>query len=69
MLTLDKFYIDGAWVAPASDVTMPIMNPATASQIGTVSMGNTHDVDRAVAAAKERKHHPTLTVSAVTGQA
>lgn len=52
MLTLDKFYIDAAWVAPASDATMPIMNPATASQIGTVSMGGAADVDRAVAAAK-----------------
>ncbi|MBT0958230.1 aldehyde dehydrogenase family protein [Alphaproteobacteria bacterium KMM 3653] len=52
MLTLDKFYIDGAWVTPASDATMAIMNPATASQIGTVSMGSSADVDRAVAAAK-----------------
>jgi aldehyde dehydrogenase (NAD+) len=52
MLTLNKFYIDGAWVDPASDTTMPIMNPATAAQIGTVSMGNSQDVDRAVAAAK-----------------
>lgn len=52
MLTLNKFYIDGAWVNPASSATMPIMNPATNSQIGTVSMGNAKDVDRAVAAAK-----------------
>ncbi|MGJ8595975.1 aldehyde dehydrogenase family protein [Sulfitobacter sp.] len=52
MLILNKFYIDGAWVDPASDTTMPIMNPATASQIGTVSLGNAADVDRAVAAAK-----------------
>jgi aldehyde dehydrogenase (NAD+) len=52
MLTLNKFYIDGAWVDPASDATMPIMNPATAGQIGTVSMGNSKDVDSAVAAAR-----------------
>ncbi|MCG3267690.1 aldehyde dehydrogenase family protein [Yoonia sp. I 8.24] len=52
MLTLNKFYIDGAWVDPASDATMPIMNPATEAQIGTVSMGSSEDVDRAVAAAK-----------------
>lgn len=52
MLILNKFYIDGAWVDPGSDTTMPIMNPATASQIGTVSLGNAADVDRAVAAAK-----------------
>jgi aldehyde dehydrogenase (NAD+) len=52
MLILNKFYIDGAWVDPASDTTMPIMNPATATQIGRVSLGNAVDVDRAVAAAK-----------------
>ena len=52
MLMLNKFYIDGAWVDPASDVTMPIMNPATASQIGSVSLGNAQDVDRAVTAAR-----------------
>ena len=52
MLTLNKFYIDGAWVDPASKATMPIMNPATARQIGTVAIGNSEDVDRAVTAAK-----------------
>jgi aldehyde dehydrogenase (NAD+) len=52
MLILNKFYIDGAWVDPASDTTMPIMNPATEAQIGTVNLGNAEDVDRAVAAAK-----------------
>ncbi|MEI4232100.1 aldehyde dehydrogenase family protein [Roseovarius sp. D22-M7] len=51
MTTLDKFYIDGAWVAPASDATMPIMNPATNTAIGTLSLGDARDVDRAVAAA------------------
>jgi aldehyde dehydrogenase (NAD+) len=52
MLILNKFYIDGAWVDPASETTMPIMNPATEAQIGTVNLGNAEDVDRAVAAAK-----------------
>jgi len=52
MITLDTFYIDGAWVAPASDETMPILNPATNTAIGTLSLGNAQDVNRAVAAAR-----------------
>ncbi|MBU2936701.1 MULTISPECIES: aldehyde dehydrogenase family protein [Pacificibacter] len=64
MLTLNKFYIDGAWVDPASDATMPIMNPATEAQIGTVSMGNSEDVDRAVAAAKRAFETFSMTTKA-----
>ena len=52
MQSLTKFYIDGQWVAPQSSVTLPVLNPATEAQIGTVAMGNAQDVDRAVAAAK-----------------
>ncbi len=52
MDNLLKFYIDGEWTAPASDTTMPVFNPATEEQIGTVAMGNSSDVDNAVAAAK-----------------
>ncbi|MEP1327666.1 aldehyde dehydrogenase family protein [Pseudophaeobacter sp.] len=52
MENLKKFYIGGEWVEPISTATMPVMNPATEQQIGTVAMGNQADVDRAVAAAK-----------------
>ena len=52
MIQLDTFYIDGAWVAPALNATMPIMNPATNTAIGTLLLGNGQDVDRAVAAAR-----------------
>ncbi len=52
MKTIGKFYIDGAWVTPSSAASMPIMNPATGQQIGIVSLGDSSDVDRAVAAAK-----------------
>jgi aldehyde dehydrogenase (NAD+) len=51
MENLDKFYINGEWVTPLSDQTMPVMNPATETIIGTVALGNAADVDRAVAAA------------------
>ena len=52
MHNLTKFYIGGRWVEPMSSATLPVMNPATEAQIGTVAMGNAADVDRAVAAAK-----------------
>lgn len=52
MNNLQKFYIGGQWVAPSSDMTMPVLNPATEQQIGTIAMGNQADVDKAVAAAK-----------------
>lgn len=52
MNNLQKFYIGGQWVAPSSDMTMPVLNPATEQQIGTVAMGDQADVDKAVAAAK-----------------
>jgi aldehyde dehydrogenase (NAD+) len=52
MRNLTKFYIGGQWIEPLSGARMPVMNPATEAQIGTVAMGNAADVDRAVAAAK-----------------
>mgnify|MGYP003966511419 FL=1 len=52
MENLKKFYIGGQWNTPISDVTMPVLNPATEKQIATVAMGNANDVDNAVAAAK-----------------
>ena len=52
MRNLTKFYIGGNWVEPLSSATLPVLNPATEAQIGIVALGNTADVDRAVAAAK-----------------
>ena len=51
MTNLTQFYIGGAWVDPLSDATMPVLNPATEAQIGTLALGNEADVDAAVAAA------------------
>ena len=53
MENLQKFYINGKWVEPRSKSTMPVINPATEEQIGTVAMGNAEDVDLAVSAANE----------------
>ena len=52
MQNLTKFYIGGQWVEPLSQATVPVINPATESQIGTVAMGNSQDVDSAVMAAQ-----------------
>lgn len=51
MDNLLNFYINGEWVEPVSDETMPVLNPASAEQIGEVALGNEADIDRAVAAA------------------
>lgn len=47
-----QFYIDGAWVKPASDRTIETINPATEQPIGRVALGSSADVDRAVTAAR-----------------
>lgn len=51
MDNLNKFYIDGAWVAPVAATGFPIRNPADDSVISEVSLGSAADVDRAVEAA------------------
>ena len=52
MTDINRFYINGAWVAAQGGQTMPFLNPATNSQIGILTLGDAADVDRAVAAAK-----------------
>ncbi|MGO9482975.1 MAG: aldehyde dehydrogenase family protein [Rhodomicrobium sp.] len=47
-----KFYIDGAWTAPAVRKTMPVVNPATEEPMYEVALGSAADVDKAVAAAR-----------------
>lgn len=53
----DRFYIDGAWVEPIGHETMPIMDPAEASEIGTVTLGTAADIDRAAEAALRAFEH------------
>ncbi len=47
-----RFYIDGAWVAPAAGRSFEVMNPATEAVVAVISLGDRVDVDRAVAAAR-----------------
>jgi aldehyde dehydrogenase (NAD+) len=56
-----KFYIDGAWVDPATPHTIDVINPATEEAYVKISSGSAADVDRAVAAA--RKAFPKWTLS------
>lgn len=53
MIDLNRFYIGGAWVEPISTRRMPLLNPATEEEIGSVVLGDERDVDRAVAAARD----------------
>ena len=46
-----QLFIDGAWSAAASGRTLPVMNPATGKQIGTLAHAEKPDLDRALAAA------------------
>jgi aldehyde dehydrogenase (NAD+) len=49
---VQQFYIGGQWVAPLTDKTIDVINPATEQPIASIAMGGAEDVDAAVAAAK-----------------
>lgn len=52
MSNLMKFYIDGAWVSPNNAKPVDVINPATEEPCAQIALGNSADVDKAVAAAK-----------------
>lgn len=58
-----KFYIDGAWVDPATPSTLGIVNPATEETFAQISLGSRLDVDRAATAA--RRAFATYSVTSV----
>ncbi|MFN3277003.1 MAG: aldehyde dehydrogenase family protein [Paracoccus hibiscisoli] len=47
-----KFYIDGAWVAPAEARDLEVIDPSTEEAVAVISLGGQADTDAAVAAAK-----------------
>jgi acyl-CoA reductase-like NAD-dependent aldehyde dehydrogenase len=49
----DKHYIGGQWLRSNGTDILPVMNPTTGQQLGTVPQGNAADVRRAVAAATQ----------------
>jgi aldehyde dehydrogenase (NAD+) len=48
-----KFYIDGQWVEPKGSQTVDVINPATETAAGRVTLGTAEDVDLAVRAARK----------------
>ena len=52
MSNLDKFFINGSWVAPKSTLAHTLVNPADEQPICDIPMAGTEDVNDAVAAAK-----------------
>ena len=46
------FYIGGAWVAPNDPRPCDVINPATEQPVGRIMLGNSQDVNAAVAAAR-----------------
>lgn len=48
-----NFYINGEWVSPAGRETLEVINPATEAPCAKISLGNSEDVDAAVAAARD----------------
>ena len=53
MSDLFEFYIDGAWVKPHGTAIEPVVNPSTEQVVARISLGDSHDVDRAVGAARQ----------------
>jgi aldehyde dehydrogenase (NAD+) len=47
-----KFYINGEWVEPNSSDTMEVINPANEQPAGKIALGDAHDVEKAVTAAR-----------------
>ena len=52
MYDFRKFFINGAWVAPAGRRELAVINPATEEVTGHILMGTAEDVDTAVKAAR-----------------
>ncbi len=52
MSNRQQFYINGEWVAPSTDDTLNVINPATEEPIDAIALGSAADMDAAVAAAK-----------------
>ncbi|MFH6782308.1 MULTISPECIES: aldehyde dehydrogenase family protein [Methylobacterium] len=49
---LGRFYVDGAWRDPAGRERAAVVNPATEAAIAEIALGDTADVEAAVAAAR-----------------
>ena len=50
---LERFFIDGAWVAPESTDRVAVVSPSTEEAICDIALGDERDVERAVRAARK----------------
>lgn len=48
----EMLFIDGAWCAPSSSMTFPVIDPATEAVFHEAPAGSERDIDRAVTAAR-----------------
>ena len=48
-----QLLIDGQWCDAVSGKTLPVLNPATAQEIGRVAFAGKEDLDRALSAAQK----------------
>jgi aldehyde dehydrogenase (NAD+) len=48
----DKCLIGGRWITPSAGGTLPLTNPSTGEEIGSIARGTSDDIDAAVAAAE-----------------
>ena len=55
-----QFYLDGAWVDPATPQIFDVIDPSTEDSFAQISLGTKADVDSAVAAAKRASRHSGL---------
>ena len=53
MLIKRKFFIDGKWIDPAQKNDLEVLNPTNAQPIAVISMGQSHDMELAIKAAKK----------------
>src|SRR5438128_850195 len=64
---LDRAYIDGEWVLPHGQARASVIDPSTEESVAEITLGNSQDVDEAVAAA--RRTFTTWSVSSVQSRA
>ena len=50
---LDRFFIDGEWVAPSGKTRAAVVCPSTEETLCDIPLGDAHDVDQAVQAARK----------------
>ena len=56
MKQYNNFFINGQWISPVAPKMIDVINPATEKAFAQVALGDSRDVDRAVAAARAAFH-------------